>query len=158
VSSTSVRLRRATPADAASIAAVHRNAFGDALPWIPTLHTPEEDLAYFTRVVDEQRTTVIEHHDQIVAFAATTTGWLNHLYVSPSHQGKGYGRQLLDDVTLDHQLNMPDIELTLWTFQRNFRARRFYGMNGFVPVEFTDGKGNEEQEPDLRFVWRSTTQ
>jgi hypothetical protein len=33
-------------------------------------------------------------------------------------------------------------------------ARRFYERHGFVAVEHTDGAGNEEREPDVRFLWR----
>jgi len=33
-------------------------------------------------------------------------------------------------------------------------ARRFYGREGFVEVEHTDGAGNEEGEPDVRLEWR----
>ena len=35
--------------------------------------------------------------------------------------------------------------------QRNAGARRFYERNSFVAVEFTDGNGNEEREPDVRY-------
>jgi putative acetyltransferase len=41
--------------------------------------------------------------------------------------------------------------LRLWTFQRNAGARRFYERNGFAAVELTDGLGNEEREPDVRY-------
>ena len=44
--------------------------------------------------------------------------------------------------------------LELWTFQVNARARRFYERNDFVEAELTDGSGNEEREPDVRYVWR----
>ena len=43
--------------------------------------------------------------------------------------------------------------LQLWTFQRNAQARRFYEARGFVVVEQTDGAGNEEKEPDARYLW-----
>jgi GNAT superfamily N-acetyltransferase len=43
--------------------------------------------------------------------------------------------------------------LTLWTFQKNAKARAFYERHGFVPVEFTDGLTNQEREPDVRYVW-----
>jgi hypothetical protein len=39
------------------------------------------------------------------------------------------------------------------TFQSNAGARRFYEREGFVAVEETDGRGNEEGAPDLRCVW-----
>jgi putative acetyltransferase len=40
-------------------------------------------------------------------------------------------------------------------FQANERARRFYEKRGCVPVEFTDGSGNEEKTPDVRYRWTS---
>ena len=41
--------------------------------------------------------------------------------------------------------------LQLWTFQVNDRARRFYERNGFTIAEMTDGAGNQEREPDIRY-------
>jgi hypothetical protein len=35
----------------------------------------------------------------------------------------------------------------------NVKARRFYERRGFAVVEMTDGRGNEEKEPDIRLVW-----
>ena len=39
--------------------------------------------------------------------------------------------------------------LSLWTFQRNATARRFYKAHGFKAVSETDGSSNEEPEPDV---------
>ena len=148
-------LRRATVADVNAIALLHRSAFVDALPWIAELHSAEEDQAFFGHVVREQEVVVIEVDGNVAAFAAWSAGWLNHLYVLPAHQGVGLGRQLLEHVKDIHAGRAPPADFTLWTFQRNQRARRFYEVNGLVPVEFTGGERNEEQEPDLRYVWRS---
>ena len=41
----------------------------------------------------------------------------------------------------------------LWVFESNRRAQAFYERHGFVAVERTDGTGNEEQEPDIRYAW-----
>ena len=41
-----------------------------------------------------------------------------------------------------------------WVFQQNERARRFYELHGCVAVELTDGEGNEERTPDIRYEWR----
>ena len=48
---------------------------------------------------------------------------------------------------------MPD-GFSLWTFQKNEGARRFYERHGFDAVELTDGSGNMEREPDVRYAWR----
>jgi hypothetical protein len=46
-----IALRRATLDDMASVARIHRLAFFGAMPHMPMLHTPEEDLAFFSTVV-----------------------------------------------------------------------------------------------------------
>ena len=33
------------------------------------------------------------------------------------------------------------------------RARRFYEARGFRAIRFTDGAGNEEKTPDVRYRW-----
>jgi hypothetical protein len=43
--------------------------------------------------------------------------------------------------------------LDAWTFQRNAPARRFYVARGFRLITETDGKQNEEQEPDALYRW-----
>ena len=48
----------------------------------------------------------------------------------------------------------PASELSLWTFQQNARARRFYAKHGFVAVVETDGLDNEEKLPDVLYRWR----
>jgi ribosomal protein S18 acetylase RimI-like enzyme len=47
--------------------------------------------------------------------------------------------------------------LQLRTFASNVRARRFYERDGFVIQERTDGSGNEEHAPDLRYARRPET-
>ena len=46
----------------------------------------------------------------------------------------------------------PIHEVSLWTFQRNVGARRFYERNRFVVMESTDGANNEEGDPDVRYT------
>ena len=150
-----LHLRPATADDAPAVALIHRASFGQALWWIPRLHTPEEDLAFFTRVVTEQQALVVESDGVVVGFGAYDAGWLNQLYVVPDHQNLGIGGRLLGEVKLAHQDHYPARLLSLWTFQANSGARRFYERHQFVPVEFTDGAGNEEREPDVRYEWRA---
>ena len=149
-------VRAATPSDVPAIARIHRAAFSAALPWIPTLHTPEEDTAYFRELVTDQLCFVAEAEGTVLGFAAWRDGWLNQLYVQPEMQNAHVGSRLLHQVTQHHQSVMPTHSLALWTFQRNQGARRFYERQGFEAVEFTDGSSNEEHEPDVRYTWRST--
>jgi putative acetyltransferase len=45
--------------------------------------------------------------------------------------------------------------LSLWTFQRNKAARRFYEKQGFTLAKKTDGSASEEKEPDAMYRWSS---
>lgn len=140
-------LRWATAADAAAVARTFRASFG-LLDFLPTLHTPEEDAAFFSQVVAAQRVTVADGSGLIIGLMSETDAWINHLYVHPDHLGRGIGSALLA------QAQGRQDYLQLWCFQRNARARRFYESHGFSAVRFTDGARNEEQEPDILYEWR----
>ncbi len=150
-------LRPATESDAPSIARLQRRSFEAALPWIPSLHTADEDLAFFATVTQDQSVLVCEQAQLIVGFTAWAKGWLNHLYVDPSSQRRGVGRALLTSVIEQHQQSATESTFQLWTFQRDFSARRFYEVHGLVPEEFTAGAHNEEHEPDIRYRWLGST-
>ena len=143
-------LRRAVHADVPAIAALYRASQWANLPDLPDIHTREEDLAFFSvQMLPGQTVWVIEDgQGGLAAYAAGVEGRLNHLFVHPDAQGKGHGSRLLE-------LFRAEVEvLDLWTFQQNVRARGFYERLGFVAVEFTDGEGNEEKTPDVRYEWR----
>lgn len=140
-------LRRAVMADAPAIAVTHRLAMRVSLPFLPELHTADEDLAFVRgRLMAENETWVAEAGGEVVGYIAFRPGWIEHLFVHPDHQGRGLGPRLLDKALED------GTERRLWTFQQNGRARTFYEARGFVAEEFTDGQGNEEKTPDVRYV------
>ena len=85
---------------------------------------------------------------RLVGHVAYKPGWIEHFYVDPERHSRGIGTLLLARV----KEVLPEIQL--WTFQANAGARRFYERHGFEPVELTDGAGNEEGEPDVRYRWR----
>lgn len=141
-------LRQATIRDASGIADVHMEARRHAMPYLPELHGDEETRSWLEHVVlPTQQVWVAEREGRVIGFAALIGNVLEHLYVYPSEQGTGVGSALL----LAAQAAC-ERELSLWTFQRNEAARAFYDRRGFVAVEFTDGAGNEEQEPDVRYL------
>ncbi len=118
------------------------------MPWLPDLHSPEDDLWFFAHVVlPDQSVTVAKADDRIVGFIAVSEGWLNHLYVAPDRVGQGIGNQLLQTAFATAET------LSLWVFQGNINAIGFYRSHGFVVAEETDGAGNEEHLPDARMVW-----
>ena len=142
-------LRPAAVEDAAAIAVVHRLAMRISLPFLPELHTPEEDLAFVRDRLSATNTVwVTEVAGEVVGYIAFHEGWVDHLFIHPDHQGAGLGPALLDKALED------GTERKLWTFQKNARARAFYEARGFVVEMFTDGDGNEEKEPDVLYVRR----
>lgn len=61
-------------------------------------------------------------------------GYLASLYVHPDSAGRGYGGQLLDHAIA--RLTATDlIEIRLWVFTGNSRARALYERKGFAPTD-----------------------
>jgi len=139
----------ATVAHAADCAKISRAARKQVLPFLYDLHSEAEDLEYFGNHVLRKDTVFMALDDQRipVGFIAFSDGWINHLYVLPSHQRLGIGSLLLDKAMHSYKA------LRLWTFERNDLACRFYEKHGFSVIDRTDGEGNEEQEPDLLLQW-----
>jgi ribosomal protein S18 acetylase RimI-like enzyme len=143
-------IRHAQCDDATAIADVHLDSRREAMPWLPVLHSREDTIAYFTdHVLFHEEVLVAEAHRLVVGFIALQRDHIDHLYIAPTYQRRGMGDKLL---AMGKELR-PD-GLTLWTFQRNARARRFYAARNFVASEFTDGSRNEEGEPDVLYTWR----
>jgi GNAT superfamily N-acetyltransferase len=147
-----VVIRRAEAEDAAAIAGILRASRRAAMPWLPELHTPEEDLAFVAGQVLRQAEVWVACDPALLGFVARRGEWLDHLYLAPSRRGEGIGQTLLRQAMEGRE------RLALWAFQRNHAARRFYERHGFRAVAFTDGAANEEKEPDVRYEWRRPEQ
>lgn len=143
-------IRFAAARDAAAIAQLFRIVRAECLPYLPTLHAPEEDAEFFSTLLSESAVLVGELRGEAVAFAAHRDGWLEHLYVHPLHQRRGIGGALLARAMASNG------ELLLWVFQRNVAAIAFYERAGFRLVRVTDGLANEEREPDALYAWKRT--
>ena len=85
-------LRRASLDDAGAIARLHRLTVRESLPFLPELHTAEEDLWFFReRLMVENEVWVSESDGEISGYVAFKPGWVSHLYVHPQHQGRRIG-------------------------------------------------------------------
>ncbi|GAA2906785.1 GNAT family N-acetyltransferase [Streptomyces griseoincarnatus] len=143
-------IRRAAGSDAAEVAEVWLRSFTAALPGVRRAHTDDEVRAWIREVVvPGQETWVATVDASVVAMMVREGDGLDQLYIDPAWQGRGIGGRLVD-VAKERSPS----GLTLWTFQVNEAARRFYERHGFVAEEWTDGLRNEEREPDVRYEWR----
>jgi putative acetyltransferase len=143
-----VILRPATPDDAPALATILRACFRVSLPFLPELHTAEQDLAYVSgKLLVEDAVWIAEIDRAVAGYVGFRPDWIDHLYIRPDRQGHGIGPVLLAKALEDGRPKQ------LWTFQQNSNARRFYEAHGFRAVEFTDGEGNEEKTPDVRYLW-----
>ncbi|MFE7891363.1 GNAT family N-acetyltransferase [Streptomyces sp. NPDC057412] len=145
-----VALRRATTSDARAVADVWLRSFTAALPSVVRPHSDDEVRAWFGEVVlPSQETWVADSEGRVVGLMVLDGDQLAQLYLDPDWRGRGVGDRFVDLA----KRRRPD-GLSLWTFQVNDPAHRFYARHGFVAAETTDGSGNEEREPDVRYVWR----
>jgi GNAT superfamily N-acetyltransferase len=143
-------VRPASPSDADPVAVVARRSREAAMPWLPDLHTPDEDLAFFASQLATHHAWVALVDGRVAGFGIAGEGWLHHLYVEPQLRGRGLGSALLVEAK-----QVYPVGLYLWVFERNHAARSFYAARGFVDVKRTDGSGNEEKEPDVLMRWPS---
>ena len=117
-------------------------------PWMPELHTQAATDGYLTRLIDVCTVSVARYDERPVGFLALQGEEIPAFYLAADARGRGIGKALLDEA----KARTPS--LSLWTFEANDRARRFYRREGFRDVELTDGVRNEENLPDVRCVWR----
>lgn len=127
---------------------IQREANRVSLPFLPV----DPDLSgaaefFATVLIPENETWIAEIDGQPAAYVAFHPGWLEHLYVLPTFQGRGIGPVLMAKALED------GTSRDLWTFQKNARARKFYEDRGWTLVELTDGQGNREKEPDALYRW-----
>ncbi len=142
-------IRRATGADAPAAADVYIRARHHAVPAIPPMAHPDDDVRRYwaEELIPGHEVWVAEDADEIIAVMALDEDWLDQLYVAPGRTGQGMGAALLDLAKLERPEG-----LRLWAFQTNLDALRFYERHGFAEVERTDGD-NEERAPDVLYVW-----
>ncbi len=141
-------IRRAESDDSSAIAELYERSYA-TLDFLPRLHTLAEHQEFMARHVRDDAVWVWDEEGTILGFMVLRASELFLLYLEPTATGRGIGTQLLEHAKRER----PD-GFTLWTFQRNEGARRFYERHGLHAVDFTCGMANEEREPDVKYEWR----
>lgn len=145
-----IQIRKAKRIDMPEVARLFMLSRNHFLPYLPVLHTEEEDLQFFTDEVFEQNQVwiaVAQETKSLVGFVAFNQKFVNHLYLLPGYERKGLGARLLEIAQNATK------KLCLWTFQKNSGAIAFYKKHGFKAIKMTDGINNEEKEPDVLMEW-----
>ena len=142
-----MKLRAATKTDIEAIAKIMGDWCADT-PYIPALHTRDQDRKFIAGVVARQDVLVADDNG-VQGFIAREGTEIDQLYLAQAARGRGMGRALLDE------MKTRSAQLELWCFQENTGARRFYERHGFTVDRMTDGAGNQEKRPDIRYVWNA---
>ncbi|MFI5542309.1 GNAT family N-acetyltransferase [Streptomyces sp. NPDC051815] len=135
--------------NAVAVAGIWLRSFAAALPSVRRAHTDDQVRSWFQNiVVPGQETWVATVEESAVGMMVLDDAELDQLYVDPAWQGQGIGGRLVELAKQRRPAGM-----ALWTFQVNEAAQHFYQRHGFVAAERTNGHRNEEDEPDVRYVW-----
>ena len=147
-----VVIRPARADDGGALAELYLRSRAHALPGLRSPHTDDETRIWLCdHLLRTAEVWVAEVAGVRVGLLARSGHWIEQLYIDPAWIGRGIGAQLLARAR-----DLSPSQLELWTFERNDRARRFYERHGFREVERTDGRANEEREPDVRMLWTPT--
>jgi ribosomal protein S18 acetylase RimI-like enzyme len=147
-------IRRARPEDLEAAVGVWERARWDAQqPWLKERmkYSHEDNLRHFRDVLMRENEVWLAIEDnEIVGLLAFGEHKVDQLHVEPRCQGRGVGTALLDRAK-----ELAPEGLTLFTHQRNERARAFYERRGFRAVQFGVSPP-PESEPDVKYAWDST--
>jgi ribosomal protein S18 acetylase RimI-like enzyme len=113
------------------------------------LYSLAEVIAFCGVMVDRGWVTVAEQDGQVVGFMALDGTEICSLYVAAGVQGQGIGQQLLS------RARQQVSHLTVRAVQTNTGAQRFYLRHGFTELGRGNGHDNEENLPDITYVWQS---
>ncbi|MGL4309248.1 MAG: GNAT family N-acetyltransferase [Paracoccaceae bacterium] len=144
----SVVLTTARPGNAPALAVI-LGGWIAGCDWMPKLHTPDEDIAFVSGLIERQTVRVAWIGGKPAGFLSRDGGLVTCLYLASATRGQGIGARLLTEAKAAEPM------LSLWTFQANTRAIGFYRREGFMEAERTDGAANDERLPDVRLVWRA---
>jgi ribosomal protein S18 acetylase RimI-like enzyme len=144
-----MRIRPVEPGDTEAVGDVFLAALAGMM-YLPELHTEAETRTFIRAVLlPNNEVWVAEEGGRVIGFVGLGEDSVRHLWVQPETQNRGVGTALLA-VAKERRPS----GLRLWVFQRNVGARRFYERHGFTLTKLTDGRDNEEREPDALYEWQ----
>ncbi|CAM4042530.1 putative acetyltransferase [Ectopseudomonas alcaliphila] len=113
--------------------------------FVPQAFWREQLTAMRDHYLPQAETLVLEENDQVLGFVSLHEQRLAALFVSPHAQGRGLGRQLLDEAKRRRD------SLELGVYRANTRAVAFYRAGGFVTVDETRDPHTGQLELTMRW-------
>ncbi|MEG7619400.1 GNAT family N-acetyltransferase [Enterococcus faecalis] len=114
------------------------------------IHSFERHVYFLNHIVAEQFQIDLALIDEkVVGMTAYNESEISQLYIHVDYQGIGIGHALLEKVKAQSSGR-----LTLYTFEVNKNAQRFYEKHGFKII----GRGHENEEnlADIQYEWIAT--
>ncbi|KZE69185.1 GNAT family acetyltransferase [Fictibacillus phosphorivorans] len=111
-------------------------------------HSFENHVHFINHILSEDhKIELAVMGEEVIGMIAYNETQINQLYIHIGYQNKGVGNTLLERAKKNSTGR-----LTLYTFEVNKNAQRFYEKNGFSVI----GRGHENEEnlPDLLYEWR----
>ncbi|WHY03122.1 GNAT family N-acetyltransferase [Neobacillus sp. DY30] len=142
-----IEIIKYNPSYAAETVEMWRNSKEQAIGQ-KEMHSFENHVDFLNQILAKQNQVDIAFMDEkVVGMIAYNENEISQLYIHLDYQGLGIGQILLEKVK-----EQSAGRLTLYTFEVNKRAQRFYEKNGFNII----GRGNENEEglPDILYEWK----
>ncbi|MCM3213636.1 GNAT family N-acetyltransferase [Niallia taxi] len=112
------------------------------------IHDFENHVYFLNHILPEQFQIDLALIDEdVVGMIAYNDREISQLYIHLEYQGIGIGRTLLDKAKAQSSG-----KLTLYTFEVNEKAQRFYEKQRFEIIN--RGHENEENLPDIQYEWK----
>ncbi|MGM0791418.1 MAG: GNAT family N-acetyltransferase [Bacillota bacterium] len=112
------------------------------------IHSFENHVYFLNNILPEQfRVELALMKEKVIGVIAYNDIEISQLYIHTDYQGMGIGAGLLSRAK-----EQSSGRLTLYTFEINQNAQRFYEKHGFTII----GRGyeNEENLPDILYEWK----
>lgn len=123
-----LKLRLAEARDGRSCAKIVRD-WGLETPWLGPVNDFEEMVDWWTGCLAHVETSwVCEEKANVVGFCVRQDDNITGLYVSRGARSRGVGKRLLDRAKVDRDW------ITVWAYERNPRARKFYRREGCAEI------------------------
>lgn len=111
------------------------------------VHSFEDHVFFLNHIMSMDNKVYLAIDDnKVVGILASNDNEINQLYIHNDYQGKGLGKRFLE-IAKANSIG----RLTLYTFEINHKAQRFYESNGFKII----GRGHENEESlnDIKYEW-----